>query len=203
MIRKEPESDFELRRRERGYLNVDRVVVDHLVPRLDLVQDLAGDVRCLPGFVHLGAGRRSHYVRSGLFGDHCIAEQTARYQPGISRAASTRLCARRRNSVGATQARPENQNCGAHEQRRNQNLESKGRTNNSKNMWLLGTRSVPAHPFRTPTVWMSAILPRAEYVDGKQTLGRCLEPIPFRAGKAKEVVQMIRSASISGTIFKA
>src|SRR5271166_1652614 len=37
MIRKEPESDFELRRRQGGYLDVDRVVVDHLVPRLDLV----------------------------------------------------------------------------------------------------------------------------------------------------------------------
>jgi hypothetical protein len=73
-----------------------------------------------------------------LFGYHCIAEQTARYQPRISRAASTRLCARRRNSVGATQARLESQDCGEHEQRRNQNPESKRRTDKSKNLWLLG-----------------------------------------------------------------
>ena len=60
-----------------------------------------GEVRGLPGFVYFGAGWRSHYVGAGLFAYHCVTDQTARYQPRIHRATCTRLCARRRNHVGA------------------------------------------------------------------------------------------------------
>src|ERR1700735_3049600 len=186
MIRKEPESDFELRRRQGGYLDVDRIVVDHLVPRLDLVQDLAGDVRCLPGFVHLGAGRRSHYVGPGLFGYHCITDQTARHQPGICRAACTRLCGRRGNNVGATRARPESQDRGEYDDRRNQNPESERRTYNSKNLWLLGKQSAPAHASGRPTVWMSAILPRAEYVDESRLSGGAYTLYPSELAKQRK-----------------
>src|ERR1700689_1618300 len=189
MIRKKPERDFELRRRQGGYLDVDRVVVDHLVPRLDLVQDLAGDVRGLPGFVDLGAGWRSHNVSAGLFGYHCITEQSARYQPRISRAARTRFCGRRRNNVGATQARPESQDCGEHDQGRDQNPESERRTDNSKNMWLLGTRFAPAHTSGTPTVWMSAILPRAEYVDESRLSGGVQSLYPSELAKQRHIAR--------------
>src|SRR5208283_485394 len=70
MIGKQPESRFELRSRQGGHLDMDRVVIDHFVPRLDPVQDLSREVCRLPGLVYLGARRRRHYVLAGLFADH-------------------------------------------------------------------------------------------------------------------------------------
>jgi len=106
MIGKQPESDFELGSRKSGHLDMDRVVVLSLVPRFDFVQDLARKVRCLPGFVYLGARRWGHYAGAGLCSDHRVADQTARHEPGIDFATCARLRARRQKYVRSAHGRP-------------------------------------------------------------------------------------------------
>ena len=91
MIGEQPEGDFELSGGKSGDLDVDRVVTDHFVPRLDLHQNLAGSIFCLPGFVYLNSGRGRHPISAGLIADHATADQAAANQPSISRTTRTGL----------------------------------------------------------------------------------------------------------------
>ena len=95
MIGKQPEADFELIGGKGGDLNMDRVVADDFVPRLDLQQNLAGLVLCLPGFVDLDAGRRRHHVKAGLLADHPAADQARVTSQASTVPPAARLRARR------------------------------------------------------------------------------------------------------------
>jgi len=73
MIGELPEGDFILMAGQSSHFDVDCVVANNFVPRLELHQHLTSLVFCLPRFVYFDAGRWRYQVTAGLLAKHRAA----------------------------------------------------------------------------------------------------------------------------------
>src|ERR1700674_1962804 len=121
MIGEPPEADFVLMAGQGAHLDVDRVIADGFVPRLDLNQGLAGLALALASFVDLDTSRRRDQTAAGLLSEHRGGQPAARHEPGIGWATGTRRLPRRRQGFRAGFGKPQGYECYEHGQRRNHN----------------------------------------------------------------------------------